>query len=117
MKTVLVVDDQKDFRDILSFALKANGFYVLEAGSADEALQVFQKQQVDVLITDYLMPGKSGAELVRNLRTKKILTPVFFITGYSECPRQELIDLKVNATIFKPFDTEEVVTQIKSLFK
>lgn len=117
MKTILLVDDQADIREILAFALKENGLRVVEAGGADEALSLFTKEKIDFLITDYLMPQKNGADLVRNLREQGFIAPVFIITGYSECPRQELMELKVKATIFKPFDPEEVAVQVLALLK
>lgn len=117
MKTVLLVDDQADIREILAFALKESHFRVIEANSAEEALKLYPKEQIDFLITDYLMPKKNGADLVRELRSLGFEAPVFIITGYSECPRQELMELKVKATIFKPFDPEEVALQVVSLLK
>lgn len=117
MKTILIVDDQEDVRDVLSFAFRTSGFNVLEAGSAAEALRIHSESSFDVLITDYLMPNKNGIQLVKELRALGFIAPVFIITGYNECPRQELIELKVSATIFKPFDCEEVVTQVRGLVK
>lgn len=117
MKTVLVVDDQQEIREILTFALTDAGLRVLQANSADEALKISANEKLDFVITDYLMPKKNGADLVRELRKNGVDSPVFIITGYSECPRQELIELKVKATIFKPFDAEEVTNQVLSLLK
>lgn len=117
MKTILIVDDQADIREILIFALKENNYQVLEADSVDQALKLFTTEQIDMVITDYLMPHKNGADLIRELRSMGSMPPVFIITGYSECPRQELIDLKVQATIFKPFDPEEVALQVAVVLK
>ena len=97
--------------------MKENNYQLLEADSVDQALKLFATEQIDLLITDYLMPHKNGADLIRELRATGLMPPVFVITGYSECPRQELIDLKVKATIFKPFDPEEVALQVAAVLK
>ncbi|MCK6594657.1 MAG: response regulator [Bacteriovoracaceae bacterium] len=115
MKSVLIVDDQEEIREILAFGFKEAGINVFEAGSADEALKICQSQEIHCLISDYLMPKKNGADLVRALRDLEIQIPVFMMTGYLECPRQELIDLKVQATVFKPFEPDELILQVKKV--
>lgn len=112
MKSVLIVDDQEEIREILAFGFKDAGLRVFEAGSVDEALKICQSQEIHCLISDYLMPGKNGADLVRALRDLEMFIPVFIMTGYAECPRQELMDLKVKATVFKPFEIDELIVQV-----
>ena len=60
---VLVVDDQPDVRGLISEALRRRGFEVVAAGNADEAIQLFLKGGVEMIILDHCMPGMSGAEL------------------------------------------------------
>lgn len=115
MKSVLIVDDQDEIREILAFGFKEANINVYEAGSADEALKICQSHDIHCLITDYLMPKKNGADLVRSLRDLEIQIPVFMITGYLECPRQELMELKVQATVFKPFEPDELIAQVKKV--
>ena len=65
-KTVLVVDDEAIIRDLCGKALK--GYRVLEAGNGEEALEVFRREQVDVILTDVMMPRMGGLDLLRKLK-------------------------------------------------
>jgi DNA-binding NtrC family response regulator len=115
MKTVLIVDDQEDVRELLEFAFKNAGYVTIGASNVDMGIDLFKKSKIDFIITDYLMPGRNGADFIREIRLISSDIPVFVVTGYSECPRQVLIDLKIQATIFKPFDIDEVVQQVKQI--
>lgn len=79
--TVLVVDDQPPLRIILSRGLKQDGFRVLTAASADQAEALFSEEPVDLVITDVVMPERSGIDLARALLEKKPNLPILLISG------------------------------------
>ncbi|WP_372801391.1 hybrid sensor histidine kinase/response regulator [Paracoccus seriniphilus] len=84
--TVLLVEDEAPVRAFASRALGLKGFHVLEADSAEQALQILQDGalQVDVFVTDVVMPGMDGPTWVRQARRDRPQTAVVFMSGYTE---------------------------------
>jgi CheY-like chemotaxis protein len=83
MPTILVVDDDRDFREALEEGLSVLGFQVFAAESADEALQIVEAQHVDVIVSDVRMPG-DGATLPRRLQQIDGAPPVILMTAFDE---------------------------------
>ena len=95
-------------------SLEDLSFEVLQATDGKEALLILEKNQVDCIVTDITMPNMTGPEFIKILQEERAsVTPVFFITGYTDYPRNELNALKPRAIIFKPFDFEEAALLIK----
>jgi PAS domain S-box-containing protein len=85
MGTALLVDDEYLVRMSTADMLMDLGYEVVEAGSAEEALRLVGEGLIpDLLVTDHLMPGMSGAELARNLRSHRPKLPVLIVSGYAE---------------------------------
>jgi PAS domain S-box-containing protein len=81
---VLLVEDNDHVREFAHHLLDELGYRVLSAGSADEALELLQRESVDVLFSDVVMPGLSGLELARLARKTHPSLPVLLASGYSE---------------------------------
>jgi len=85
---------------------------VVEAGSAEEALRLMRDGlRPDVLVTDHLMPGMSGAQLARELRTTRPELPVLIVSGYAE---EEGIDPDI-PRLTKPFRNAELAASLSAL--
>jgi hypothetical protein len=84
--TILVVEDAEDLRQICDQILTRNGYHVIAAGGGDEALAAaaLYTDPIDLLLTDVVMPGIQGPELVTRLRTSHPETRVLFMSGYAE---------------------------------
>lgn len=82
VKTILVVDDEAVIRDLCARALK--GYRVLQAGDGEEALRLFEKGGVDVILTDVMMPKMNGLDLLRRLKELEPTIVVIVMTGYAE---------------------------------
>jgi len=83
--TALLVDDEDLVRMSTADMLMDLGYEVIEAGSAEEALKIVRDGlRPDLLVTDHLMPGMSGVELARNLRSSNPKLPILIISGYAE---------------------------------
>ena len=80
--TVLVVDDESVIRDLCSQALKT--FNVLQAANGEEALAVLEKEDVDVVLTDIMMPHTNGLELLQEIKIKQPNQSVIVMTGYAD---------------------------------
>ena len=84
-ETILLVEDEEPVRDVVSRVLRRNHYVVVAVGSPDEALGVCARGdvRVDLLLTDLIMPGLSGAELADRLRQHRPDLPVVYMSGYS----------------------------------
>lgn len=117
LKTVLVVDDEAIIRDLCCKALK--GYRLLEAGNGEEALALFAKGGVDVILTDVMMPEMGGIELLRRLKEIEPTVVVIVMTGFAD--KEVILNaLKADADDFitKPLNLLQLKTAVdKSLVK
>ncbi len=108
-KRILIVDDEKNMRWVLSQALSAEGFEVLEAVDGKEALAAVADCEPDVMVLDHRMPAPDGMEVLRRLRAKGATFPVIMLTAHGNV-EQAVEAIKAGATEYltKPFDLEEL---------
>jgi DNA-binding response OmpR family regulator len=119
-KSILVVDDEPSIVELLTFNLKKEGYDVLKAYDAEEALRIAEDNETDMFIVDIMLPGMDGFELVRNLRaTEKFRqTPVIFLSAKSEEFDKVLgLELGADDYITKPFSVREVLARIRAVFR
>jgi two-component system cell cycle sensor histidine kinase/response regulator CckA len=113
---VLLVEDEAPVRAFASRALKMRGVSVLEAGSAEEALEVLEDEalQVDVFVTDVVMPGRDGPSWVREALEKRPGTKVVFVSGYAPETFGEINREIPEATFLaKPFSLTELTETVQ----
>lgn len=111
---ILLVDDEEDILEALSFNLEANGFRVSTAGSGNQAFELFQKREFDAVVTDIKMPDGNGVELLKNIKRVRPLFPVVsFVTGYSNLSLQDAYHLGASSTFPKPFKFEDLKNKIE----
>lgn len=116
---ILVVDDEEDISAILKFNLSKEGYEVVTANSAEEALTL-DIASFDLLLLDVMMGGMSGFELTGKLKTdpKTGGVPVIFITARdTEDDAVEGLDLGADDYISKPFSIREVVSRVKAVLR
>lgn len=117
-RTVLVVEDEGDVAEILSYSLRREGFKVLTASEAAEGLAVVQSERPDIVLLDVMMPGITGWEMLERMRgdegTRRI--PVIMVTVLEE-PRflEKAAEYDAAGYIQKPFRPEEVLRTIRSV--
>jgi signal transduction histidine kinase len=115
--TILLVEDETPLRKLILQVLKSAGHTVLEAATGDEALALSARHAgpIDLLLTDVVMPGMNGPELVAKLRTRRPDTAVLFMSGYDA----HLVDktsLESTASFLpKPFSPRGLLSRIASL--
>jgi two-component system, cell cycle sensor histidine kinase and response regulator CckA len=112
-ETILVVEDEAFVRNVTSEILRAAGYFVLTARGAAEALTMFgeQRRQVDLLLTDVILPGESGRSLAKKLRLQSPALRVLFVTGYVD--QMEVTEQA--EFLAKPFSTEVLLRTIREL--
>jgi DNA-binding response OmpR family regulator len=115
--TVLLVDDDKRLREIVGMALEGEGYRVRSAGSAEEAVDVMERDDPDLMILDVMLPGKDGFELCREIRTRSPL-PILMLTAKTDTV-DVVVGLESGADdyVTKPFVTKELVARIRALLR
>jgi two-component system cell cycle sensor histidine kinase/response regulator CckA len=117
-RTVLVVDDEHDILMLLKLILETHGYRALLARGAMEALQLLGQDdlELDLLLTDVVMPGMDGMDLARTCRELRPGLPVLFMSGFVDA---EVVRLKIwdDGVRFlrKPFTEETIVDQVCEL--
>lgn len=114
---VLVVDDDDDARDLMMTVLEMAGAIVAMAASGAVALEVFDSFAPHAVVTDLSMPGMSGQEMMRELRTRAARVPPAFvlISGYSGAPDDEAAGGAFDAQLTKPVDVRALVATLERL--
>ena len=114
---LLVVDDDRRIRQLLSRFLMAEGYRVTTAESAAEARASLKGLSFDLLILDVMMPGETGFELARALRTESNV-PILMLTARDEAEsRIEGLEIGADDYVAKPFHLEEVLARIRALLR
>lgn len=116
--TLLLVDDEPDFRRATSNALGRRGFTVIEAGSGEEALKLIASQRPDIVVLDLKMPGMGGIESLRKLRETDENLPVIILTGHGDVDSAIAgIRLSVVDFLQKPVDIDQLAVRIRTLLE
>lgn len=120
MKTdphILIVDDDRDIRDLLTDFLKRHGLRVSTARDAGEMTAVLSRSPVDVLILDVMLPGRSGIDICRDLRGHSRM-PIIMLTAIAE-PTDKVVGLEMGADdyVAKPFDPRELLARIRAVMR
>ena len=111
--TILVVEDEALVRMTTATVLEQAGFRVMEAASGPDALEVMEREpEVDLVLTDYAMPGMTGLELTHALRAGRPDLPVLMVTGYAELPKAASVDGLI--IVAKPYRPEDLVGRIRA---
>jgi two-component system response regulator HydG len=113
-ETILIVDDVPDTLEILDRNLKQQGYQTFTASGAAEALEILNATPVDLVITDYKMPGVNGMDLIRHVRENFKDTEIMMITGYASIEGAvEAIKSGAEEYLSKPFTDEELLAAIQ----
>jgi two-component system response regulator VicR len=113
-KKILVVDDEKPIADILQFNLKKEGYVVYCAYDGNEALQLVEEIQPDLILLDIMLPLIDGMEVCREVR-KKYDMPIIMLTAKdSEIDKVLGLELGADDYVTKPFSTRELIARVKA---
>jgi len=116
-ETLLIVEDDPAVRNLVASSLRREGYQLLLASSAEHALEIVESHQgtIDLLVTDAVMPGRSGIDLVREMTTRQPALPVILISGYTEetLPIRELS--KAITLLQKPFTPRDLRHRIRAI--
>jgi len=111
---ILVIDDEPQITRVLRASLSAQGFDVRTANDPEEGLLVFRDWSPDLVITDLMMPGLSGVEVCRAIRTHSA-TPVLVLSVRDhERSKIEALDAGADDYVTKPFSTQELLARVRA---
>lgn len=114
---VLVIDDDRRLRELLSRYLSSNGFRVSNASNAGEARNKIENLEFDLLIVDVMMPGETGISLTKSIREIKDV-PILMLTALADIDnRIEGLEAGADDYLSKPFEPRELVLRINSILK
>lgn len=113
-KTILIVDDEKEIRELLRLYIEKDGYSVLQAENGLEALKQAVSTRVDLAVIDIMMPELDGYQLIKGLRERSNL-PIIIVSAKTENHEKILgLDLGADDYVAKPFDPLEVIARIKA---
>jgi two-component system cell cycle sensor histidine kinase/response regulator CckA len=114
-ETILVAEDERGVRGVVTRILSRNGYNVLAASSGAKALDIFAEQadSIDVLLTDVIMPGMSGKELADRIEELRPGVPILYMTGYEDRTISERGVVKGKRYVRKPFTAIELLREIE----
>ena len=114
-KTVLIIEDEQNIVDILSFNLSREGYDTLEAYDGPTGLQLAREQNPDLILLDLMLPGIDGFEVCRILREEGSSTPIIMLTAREEEVDKVLgLELGADDYITKPFSMRELMARVKA---
>ena len=118
MKKVLVVDDESSIVTLLKYNLEDAGFEVITANDGLEGLNRAIEEHPDVIVLDWMLPHMDGMEVCKELRLKKIQTPIIMLTAKDE-EFDKVLGLELGADDYmtKPFSPREVTARVKAMIR
>ena len=120
MDTILIVDDEPDIRAVIRFALEGAEFRVLEAEHADEARRLMATENPDLILLDWMLPGRSGLELAQQMKQnpKTRTIPIIMVSARGEEEdRVRGLDTGVDDYITKPFSPREMIARVNAVLR
>jgi DNA-binding response OmpR family regulator len=119
MAGILIVEDDRELREMLAISLKRRKFTVMEAGNGKEAIMHFKPSITDLVLTDIIMPDEDGLKVIMKLRELKPSIKVIAISGGGKAGPGSYLNLAkalgADAIFSKPFSLNDVVDRIESM--
>jgi DNA-binding response OmpR family regulator len=115
---ILVVDDDPGIVDVVSYALRGNGFAVDSVESGEGALEAADENEYDLVVLDLMLPGLAGTEVCRRLRENEQTVPIVILTAKdAELDRVLGLELGADDYVVKPFSPRELVSRVRAIFR
>jgi DNA-binding response OmpR family regulator len=119
-KRILVVDDEKDLVDLITYNLQRNGFDILAAYNGNDALEIAQRELPDLIILDLMLPGTDGTEVARRLKadSRTAQIPIIMLTAKSE-ETDVIVGLTLGADdyVTKPFSVKILLARLNTILR
>jgi len=113
--SVLVVDDERSLRDFVRRNLEVRGFTVHTAANGLEALALFERQAVDLVILDVMMPHMDGLETIRRIRERSLVPIIVLSALGEEKDKVQALNLGADDYLTKPFGVDELLARVRAV--
>ena len=117
MTRVLVVEDEESISDPLSYLLRQEGFEVAVAATGPDGLAEFDRGGADIVLLDLMLPGLSGTEVCRTLRSKSSVPVIMLTARDSEIDKVVGLELGADDYVTKPFSSRELVARVRAVLR
>lgn len=117
MTRILVVEDEESFSDALSFMLKREGFDVTVAADGNAAVSEFDANGADLVLLDLMLPGISGTEVCKNIRTKSNVPIIMVSAKDGEIDKVLGLELGADDYVTKPFSSRELLARVRAVLR
>ena len=117
MTKILVVEDETSFSEALSYLLGREGFDVSVADSGTRAIEEFDRHGADLILLDLMLPGLSGTEVCRQIRSKSNVPIIMLTAKDAEIDKVVGLELGADDYVTKPYSTAELVARIKAVLR
>ena len=111
---ILVVDDEQSIRTIVEYALKDAGFDVVTAARGDDALAAMERDTVDLVVLDVMLPGMDGLEVCQRIRAERNVPIIMLSARGEELDKVLGLELGADDYVTKPFSPRELVSRVKA---
>ena len=117
MTTILIVEDEESLADPLAFLLRKEGFEPIVEHDGKTALEEFERQDVDIVLLDLMLPGMSGTDVCKQLRATSSV-PVIMVTARdSEIDKVVGLELGADDYVTKPYSSRELIARIRAVLR
>ena len=117
MTKILVVEDEASFSDALSYVLGKEGFDVTVADTGDGAIAAFDKSGADLVLLDLMLPGLSGTEVCKQLRSRSAVPIIMLTAKDTEVDKVVGLELGADDYVTKPYSSRELIARIKAVLR
>ncbi len=117
MTKILVVEDEKSFSEPLSFLLGKEGYEVVVAADGNEALAKFDKGGADLVLLDLMLPGMSGTEVCRQIRTSSNVPIIMLTAKDDEVDKVVGLELGADDYVTKPYSARELLARVRAVLR
>ena len=114
---ILVIDDEKEIRDLLEINLRSEGYFVFKASCGKEALEILNKEEIHLIVLDIMMPDMDGLEVCKRVRENNNIPILMLSAKVEDMDRIQGIMTGADDYICKPFNSLELIVRIRALIR
>lgn len=117
MNSILIVDDEKEIVELIDFYMRNNGYNTFKAFNGKEALEIFERENLDIIVLDIMMPHIDGKEVLRKIREKSNVPIIFLSAKGEDIDKIDGLFLGADDYLAKPFNPIELIARVKALLR
>ena len=117
MTKILVVEDEDSFSDALAFLLQKEGFETVVADTGPKAIAEFEKSGADLILLDLMLPGLSGTEVCRQIRTRSQVPIIMLTAKDTEVDKVVGLELGADDYVTKPYSSRELIARVRAVLR